>query len=127
MPVDARASEVVDAPLNELLGCNIASDSEVRARARHCHYNQWCDACCLVRFAILRGLVQMAAAASSITQLASIAWPDVTSSPRSDSGLFEALQPQMKRAETQLTEVASDLQASQREGVVGGAGLGGPA
>ena len=81
-----------------------------------------------MRFAVLRGLVQVAAAASSITrhllpeassprQLSSVAWPDVTSSPLSDSCLFEALQPRMKRAETQLAEVASDLQASQREGV----------
>ena len=76
-----------------------------------------------MRFAILRGLVQVLATASSITpplppeasspcQLASVAvslaWPDGTSSPRSDSSLFEALQPQMKRAETQFAEVASD-------------------
>jgi hypothetical protein len=39
VPVDARATEVVDAPLNEFLGCNISSDSAVRARARHSHYN----------------------------------------------------------------------------------------
>ena len=81
-------------------------------------------ACCLMRFAVLRGLVQAAATVSSITrdlhpeassprQLASVAWPDVTSSPRSDSCVFEALQPQMKRAETQFAELASDLQASQ--------------
>ena len=83
-----------------------------------------------MRFAVWRGLVQVPATASSITrhlpeassprQLASVAWPDVTSSPRSDSCLFEALQPQMKRAETQFAEMASDFQASQREGVVGG-------
>ena len=81
-----------------------------------------------MRFAILGGLGQVPATASNITrhllpeassprQLPSVAWPDVTSSPLSDSCLFEALQPQMKRAETQLAEVASDLQASQREGV----------
>jgi hypothetical protein len=63
----------------------------------------------LLRFAILRELVQVPATASSITrhlppelssprQLASVAWPDVTSSPRSDSSLLEALQPEMKRA-----------------------------
>ena len=96
-----------------------------------------CDAmpCCLLRFAILRGLVQVPATASSITrhlppelssprQLASVAWPNVTSSPRSDSSLLEALQPEMKRAETQFAEVASDLQASQREGVGRGRGDG---
>ncbi len=97
-----------------------------------------CDAmhCCLLRFAILRGLVQVPATASSTTrhlppdselssprQLASVAWPDVTSSPRSESSLLEALQPEMKRAETQFAEVASDLQASQR-GVGGGRGGG---
>jgi hypothetical protein len=85
-----------------------------------------------VRFASLRGLVQVAATASSVTrdflpspeassprQLASVAWPDVTSSPRSDSSLLEALHPQIKRTETQFIEAASDLQASQREGVEG--------
>ena len=83
-----------------------------------------------MRFAVLRGLVQVAAAASSITrhllpgassprQLASVAWPDVTSSPRSDSSLLEALHPEIKRTETQFIEAASDLQASQREGVEG--------
>ena len=87
-----------------------------------------------MRVAVLRGLVQVAATASSITrhlhpeaasprQLASVAWPDVTSSPRSDSSLLEALQPEMKRVETQFAEVASDLQASQR-GVGGGRGVG---
>ena len=41
VPVNARASETVEAPLtgNEFLGCNIASDSEVRSRARHSRYN----------------------------------------------------------------------------------------
>jgi hypothetical protein len=80
-------------------------------------------------FASLRGLVQVAATASSITrdflpspaassprQLASVAWPDVTSSPRSDSSLLD------KRTETQFIEAASDSQASQREGVDGARG-----
>ncbi len=89
-----------------------------------------------VRFASLRGLVQVAATAStrdflsspeasSPRQLPLVAWPDVTSSPWSNSSLFEGLHPKIKRTEMQFTEAASDLQASQREEVVGGAGMGG--